>query len=95
MGSTNTTPAGKGGKGVKGKTNGTAAEADGAGNKGGRGKKRKTAPVEEIEDEAPFDESHVDSVEKYKDVPDWESKVTSIDTIERSNDGSLQVYMTM
>jgi hypothetical protein len=75
----------------KGKANDKAASAPAK-----AGRKRKNAPVEEVSDEEPgFDQSHVDSVEKYKDVADWENKVLSIDTVERGPDGVLQVYMTM
>ena len=87
-GSTTKASAGKRGK-ANGNGHGATESAKG-------GRKRKGAPVEEVSDAEPgFDESHVDSVEKYKDVADWETKVLSIDTIERSNDGVLQIYMTM
>lgn len=87
---TSTTKNGKrGGRAGKAAGNGTASQA-------ASGSKRKAARQEVVSDDEPgFDDSHVDSIEKYEDVQDWESLVEGIDTIERSHEGTLQVYMTM
>lgn len=50
---------------------------------------------EEDDDAFEFSESHVDSIEKYKDIQDWEDLVKSVDTIERGSDKKLMVYLTM
>ena len=58
------------------------------------GSKRKSAAYEE-EDLADFEDTHVDSMDKYERLDTWEDKVQQIDTIERSSSGGLLVYMTM
>lgn len=56
--------------------------------------KRKT-PIEE-DDTPGYNETHTaDLLQKYMAVPDWEDLVASIDTIERGEDDTLIVYMTM
>lgn len=59
--------------------------------------KRKPIKVEddEQEEEIGFDKTHIDSMDKYEDVSDWETLVESVDTIERGSDGLLKVYLTM
>ncbi|WVQ95187.1 hypothetical protein IAU59_002281 [Kwoniella sp. CBS 9459] len=59
--------------------------------------KRKAANAEDdLDDDVPeFDDTHVDSSEKYQDVANWEETVQQIDTIERSRKDELTVYMTM
>jgi hypothetical protein len=61
----------------------------------GSSKKSDKRAEEEEEDELDFDTTHVDSMEKYKDIADWEEKVESVDTIDRGSDGVLIVYLTM
>jgi hypothetical protein len=51
---------------------------------------------DKVDDEGPdFATTHVDSMDKYMNVRDWEALVESVDTIERSADGELAVFMTM
>ncbi|OCF40713.1 hypothetical protein I317_05485 [Kwoniella heveanensis CBS 569] len=59
--------------------------------------KRKAAHLDDdLDDDVPeFDDTHVDSSEKYQDVANWEETVQQIDTIERSRKDELTVYMTM
>ena len=59
--------------------------------------KRKPIKMEddEEEEEIGFDETHIDSMDKYKDVSNWEKLIESVDTIERGSDGVLKVYLTM
>ncbi|KAK8854566.1 hypothetical protein IAR55_003305 [Kwoniella newhampshirensis] len=58
--------------------------------------KRKTIPVEDSEEEAPeYEDTHVDSTEKYKEIIDWEEVVAGIDTIERNSKDELMIYVTM
>jgi hypothetical protein len=45
--------------------------------------------------DADFVKTHVDSIDKYADVKNWEKLVAEIDTIERGSDHKLLVYMTM
>jgi chromobox protein 1 len=53
-------------------------------------------PLAADEDEEPdFEQTHVDAMDKYKDVGDWEDLVENVDTIERGSEGDLKVYMTM
>lgn len=42
-----------------------------------------------------FVKTHIDNIDKYADVKDWEKVVAEIDTIERGSDNKLLVYMTM
>lgn len=44
---------------------------------------------------AGYEDSHQDDLSKYLDVEDWEELVQSVDTIERGEDDTLLVYMTM
>ena len=66
-----------------------------------RGRRGAVTEEDEEEEEGPdFGDTHVDSLEKYKDVGDWEELVQSIDTIERTagdgdNEGMLMIYLTM
>ncbi|WWD19298.1 hypothetical protein CI109_103756 [Kwoniella shandongensis] len=58
--------------------------------------KKKPIPVEDSEDEAPeYEDTHVDSTEKYKDIVNWEDCVQGIDTIERNSKDELMIYVTM
>lgn len=50
---------------------------------------------EEEDDTLEFSTTHVDSIEKYQDVKDWEDLVKQVDTVERSSDNKLIVYVTM
>jgi hypothetical protein len=55
-------------------------------------------PEDEEEEEDMGDDfvrTHVDSIDKYEDVKDWEKLVAEINTIERGSDNKLLVYMTM
>jgi hypothetical protein len=59
---------------------------------------KQSAEPEDDEDEdlgPDFVKTHVDSIEKYADVKDWEKLVKEIDTIERGSDNKLLVFMTM
>ena len=38
---------------------------------------------------------HLDSMDKYQDVMDWEALVGSVDAIELGKDGELKVVLTM
>lgn len=52
--------------------------------------------ADEDDDQGPdWQQSHVDSTDKYQDIKDWEDLVQSIDTIEKGSDSKLLVYMTM
>jgi len=42
-----------------------------------------------------YDETHDDDLAKYLKIEDWEDLVASVDTIERGQDETLIVYMTM
>jgi hypothetical protein len=42
-----------------------------------------------------FVKTHVDSIDKYANVKNWEDLVAEVDTIERGPDDKLLVYMTM
>ncbi|WOO78381.1 Chromo domain-containing protein 2 [Vanrija pseudolonga] len=53
-----------------------------------------TASVSD-DDVTDYHQTHIDSVEKYMDIPDWEDLVKSIDTVERTSDGQLMVFLTM
>ena len=58
--------------------------------------KRKAVPVEDDDDDViEYEKLHVDSMDKYQDVIDWEDLVGSIETIQRGDDGELKVFMTM
>ena len=57
--------------------------------------KRKTIPIDDEDDAPEYEETYVDSMDKYQDVRDWEELVQSVDTIERGADNMLKVYMTM
>lgn len=46
-------------------------------------------------DDETFQLSHVDPMDAYKDLADWEDKVASIETIERGANNNLVVYMVM
>lgn len=59
------------------------------------GANKRSAPADDDEDEQELEVTHVDSMEKYEGVRDWEELVESIDTIERGQGGILLVYMTM
>ena len=59
----------------------------------GRGKGKQVEPSPSPE-ELDWDKSHLDDVEKYKDVEDWEELVASVDTVERTDKG-LTVFLTM
>jgi len=60
---------------------------------------KKTAPPDEEEEEEDagddFVKTHVDSIDKYANIKDWEKCVAEIDTIERGPDNKLLVFMTM
>lgn len=63
-----------------------------------RNEKQSAEPEDEDEDDgmgADFVKTHVDSIDKYADVKDWEKVVKEIDTIERGSDNKLLVFMTM
>lgn len=60
------------------------------------GQKRKAASEDEPEDEEPrYSQTHVDDINKYEDVDDWEPLVESVDTIVNNERGNLLVYLTM
>lgn len=63
-----------------------------------RNGKQPAEPEDEVDDDgmgADFVKTHVDSIDKYADVKDWEKVVAEIDTIERGSDNKLLVFMTM
>lgn len=47
------------------------------------------------EDDLQYADTHTDPIGKYEKVRDWEPLVKSIDTVERTSDNKLLVYMTM
>ncbi|EIW68418.1 hypothetical protein TREMEDRAFT_69362 [Tremella mesenterica DSM 1558] len=57
--------------------------------------RRKPISVDEDDVGPDWEETHVDAVDKYEDVRDWEELVSTVDTIERGEGGTLLVYMTM
>ena len=61
------------------------------------GKQNATAEDEEEEDDVgdDFVKTHVDSIDKYANVKNWEDLVAEVNTIERGPDNKLLVYMTM
>ncbi|WVW85331.1 hypothetical protein I302_107369 [Kwoniella bestiolae CBS 10118] len=61
----------------------------------GTGKRRTEGGDDDDEEQPEFEISHVDSTEKYEDVPDWEDTVNSVDTIERGSKNDLVIYLTM
>ena len=80
-----------------------AAKAPRQSTNGTRGSARKeTRPTEAADEEeeddgmgADFVKTHVDSIDKYADIKDWEKLIAEVDTIERGSDNKLLVYMTM
>lgn len=62
-----------------------------------RNGKQPATPDDESEDDLgpDFVKTHVDSVDKYAEIKDWEKLVMEVDTIERGSDNQLLVYMTM
>ena len=62
-----------------------------------RNGKQPATPDDESEDDLgpDFVTTHVDSVDKYAEIKDWEKLVMEVDTIERGSDNQLLVYMTM
>lgn len=50
--------------------------------------------AESVEHEA-FADTHVDAIDKYADVADWDDLVKTVDTIERTGEDRLIVYLTM
>jgi hypothetical protein len=72
------------------------SKANGAG--AGAGASRlKAIPVDDEDDaiELSFAETHVDPVDKYMDIDDWEDLVKNVDSMERVADGSLSIYLSM
>ncbi|KAK4687303.1 hypothetical protein P7C73_g2814, partial [Tremellales sp. Uapishka_1] len=69
----------------------------------GAGAGKRSAPIdvdeEELEDKGDptvtYETTHVDSMDKYEDVMDWEEVVTEIDSVERGPGDKLNVYMSM
>lgn len=61
------------------------------------GKQNATSEDEEEEDDVgdDFVKTHVDSIDKYANVKNWEDLVAEVNTIERGPDNKLLVYMTM
>jgi hypothetical protein len=60
------------------------------------GNKRKAASEDEPEEEEPrYSQTHVDDINKYEDIDDWEPLVESVDTIVNNEQGHLLVYLTM
>jgi chromobox protein 1 len=59
--------------------------------------KQSGQPDDESEEDVgdDFVKTHVDSVDKYADVKDWENLIMEVDTIERGSENQLLVYMTM
>ncbi len=47
------------------------------------------------DDNEVFAETHMDPMDAYKDLADWEDKVATIETIERGANNNLVVYMIM
>jgi hypothetical protein len=63
-----------------------------------RNGKQTATPEDEEEEEDMGDDfvkTHVDSIDKYANVKNWEDLVAEVDTIERGPDNKLLVYMTM
>jgi len=58
------------------------------------GRQKRKTPIEE-DDTPGYGETHTADLQKYMDVEDWEDLVASIDTIERGDDETLLVYITM
>lgn len=71
-------------------------QANGSG-AGAGASRRKAIPVDDDDDaiELSYAETHVDPVDKYMDVDDWEDLVDNVDSMERVADGSLSIYLTM
>ena len=61
------------------------------------GKQNATSEDEEEEDDVgdDFVKTHVDSIDKYANVKNWEDLVAEVNTIERGPNNKLLVYMTM
>ncbi|WRT68660.1 uncharacterized protein IL334_005639 [Kwoniella shivajii] len=53
------------------------------------------AEEEDEEEVWEFETTHIDSAAKYEDIPDWENTVQSVDTIDRSSENELVIYLTM
>jgi hypothetical protein len=75
-------------------------KADPTSTKAAVGNGMQRAPTENLEESEDdlgpdFVRTHVDSIDKYLDVKDWEKIVDEIDTIERGPDNQLLVFMTM
>ena len=76
----------------RGRPSGAASSSRGGARNGRGGIKRKQEEDDIAED---YEETHVDSMDKYEDVRDWEDLVASVDTIERGKEDQLMVFMTM
>lgn len=63
--------------------------------KRGRGRPSAAAQRESSEDIIYYSETHRDEMGKYHDVQNWEDLVASIDTVERTSEDGLVVYLTM
>ncbi|ORY29693.1 hypothetical protein BCR39DRAFT_168420 [Naematelia encephala] len=71
------------------------AKTSNGGRRGRGSKSARQADDDEFDDDVPeFEATHVDSMDNYEDVRDWEELVKTVDTIEKTSDG-LVVYMTI
>lgn len=52
-------------------------------------------PESEEEPIIEYETTYTDGIGRYDDVKNWEKVVESIDTVERTSDNSLIVYLTM
>ncbi|ORX38262.1 hypothetical protein BD324DRAFT_345905 [Kockovaella imperatae] len=77
----------------RGRSSAVAGCSSRAANGGRSSQKRKQEEEEDFAED--YEETHVDSMNKYEDVRDWEDLVASVDTIERGREDVLMIYLTM